>query len=140
MIEGVAKELVPAVWPHVEHLVARAIDQERWGSADVKGRLCEGKMQLWLIGNGRVEAIAVTEINVYPRCTECSLPIVAGVNREAWIDHLDDIEAWAKAQGCRWMLAPSARPGWLREKRLKGWKRVGTIMQKEIGNAARIAA
>ena len=98
-------------------------------------------MQLWLIGNddARLEAIVVTEINVYPRRTACNFVLVAGTKREAWIDHVNDIASWANDQGCD-LVEVFGRIGWQKEPALKDWTRIGVILQKELGRGALKAA
>lgn len=133
MITGVPSEIVSAVWPKVRGLVKKGIDTARFSPDDILAALTAKRMQLWLVGDAdlRLEAIVVTEINVYPLGTACGIVIVAGAQREAWMDHLADIEAWALTQGCRWVES-FARKGWMREPALKDWRVASVVMQKEL--------
>ena len=132
VITGVPSEFVPTVWPKVRGLVKKGIDLDRFAPDDVLRAIRAKKMQLWLIGAAdKLEAIVVTEINVYPRGTACGIVIVAGAQREAWMDHLADIEAWARSQGCQW-IESHARKGWTREPALKDWRVTAVVMHKAL--------
>jgi len=73
----------------------------------------------------------VTEIALYPRRKVCRVWLFAAVDAPAWIaGRLENIEAWAKAEGCS-EIEMSGRLGW--RKRLPGWAVREVMMTKELG-------
>jgi len=75
---------------------------------DVRADIDAGKQQLWCMG----ETAIVTEVVTFPRLKACRVVYVAG--RMADVEKMKpDIENWARAEGCAFMLA-GGRKGWVR--------------------------
>jgi hypothetical protein len=126
---------IRAIWPKVEAQLRRACDRAdgRYAVDDVLAALLRREMQLWIAVNrsdpDRIEAVCVTEIVNYPQEKRCGLVFCAGRNPGHWLDHLDGIATWARAQGCT-ALELQGRPGW--ERLLEGWEKTHVLLRKRI--------
>ena len=128
---------IPVIWPKVEGLVKHALNvtaNGRFLPEDILNGLRAARMQLWLVGKEglkHAEALVITEITRYPQKRYCTVTLVAGAQREHWIDHLDTIEAWAMENNCDGMEAIGRR-GWTKEPKLKDWKWRAVVMEKDL--------
>ncbi len=135
MFFGVAAGAIPLWWRAARPLVARAADRSdgRYRADDVLAARLRREMQLWVAVDRsdpeRIEALCVTEIAAYPQEKRCGLVFCAGRDAARWISHLDDIAAWARAQGCA-ALEFQGRTGW--ERLLKGWEKTHVLLRKRI--------
>lgn len=87
---------------------------------------CEhGDAQLWFAWSDHLEAAAATRIND----GVCVLVSCGGKARSRWLWMLDDIEQWAKTQGCNTMRI-FGRKGWGRV--LKDYHTARLVLDKEI--------
>jgi hypothetical protein len=131
---GVPSRRVEALWPAICPFVRRALDhaEGRYAAEDVLDALLKGQMQLWVATGNGIEAILVTEIVDYPRQRRCNLFLSAGHALEACLDHLGEIEAWARARGCD-AIEAGGRPGW--ERVLPGFRRTHVLLEKDLRNA-----
>lgn len=125
---------VAAVWPHiaawVESVAARFPPWARL--ADPKAR-CEARdAQLWLIRDGgTIKGCVITQITVdNERVAE--VPLVAGDDMASWLHLLDDLEAWARREGCVAMVSTAGREGWVRTLKNLGWQKVAVLMERRL--------
>ena len=104
-----------------------------WTLPDVRARLADGTLQLWLIKDGaRSIGIICTEVYDTARGKTCALPIVYCEDMAASIAGvLTDIEAWARSIGCV-RLQGEGRRGWERALRPLGWKTITTQVEKVL--------
>ena len=131
---------VDALWDKLKGLVKKGIDPKRYAPEDVRVHCVNGKMQMWVVLDGRhIASLIVTAINVYPLSKWLGFVVLAGANREAWMDHLADFERIALAHGCRGM-EESGRKGWVREPALKDWQLTAVTLEKDFGDVVRVAA
>ena len=102
-------------------------------TAEDFARMCEtGHRQLWVVeGEGNVLAIGLSEIVIYPRQKLCRITAVAGEDRSRWVDHLDDIENWARAQGCH-TIQPVVRPGWWPALKARNYQRSHIVTERRL--------
>lgn len=114
---GVKAEEIDAVWGSVAELIAKALDHggNRFTLGDIYKALVERDMQLWVAVDRAAEVLglAITEIRHYPNRKVCAVLICTGRDAKLWLDHVDGIMAWAKAEGCQTFEAWS-RKGWAR--------------------------
>lgn len=75
-------------------------------------------MQLWADSLEHTKLIAITRIVKHPQATECWVWLGSGETDEHLIDHLKDIEDWAKYIGCNSVVL-QGRKGWA--KKLRFW-------------------
>ncbi|HVR65131.1 MAG TPA: hypothetical protein VMT98_00715 [Verrucomicrobiae bacterium] len=87
-------------------------------------------MQLWTVrADNCLIGLAVTELRNYPRQRRCRYLLLAGDGFDRWQHLQQDIEDWARANGCMAM-EMCGRRGW--ERKLRGWRATHVEMTKEI--------
>lgn len=114
----VAPDKIGAVWPHVQkHLESMAERSRGKVTAEDIAALCaSGHMTLWVVldDDGTHLATAATELFDYPRKRVCRITGLVGEHFDKWLHHIEDIENWARSQGCMAM-QNLARKGWARK-------------------------
>jgi len=104
---------VGAVWTRVQAMIAAATAESsgRYTPVDVRRALFDRRMQLWCaMADGNVKAVCVTEILDYPSTRAASVVLLTGHERAEWLQHLEGLKHWAKAEGCA-LFEAWARPG-----------------------------
>ncbi len=87
-------------------------------------------MQLWTVRTGdHLIGLAITELRNYPQQRRCRYLLLAGHDFEGWQHLQQDIENWARANGCAAM-EMCGRRGW--ERKLRGWRATHVEMSREI--------
>jgi hypothetical protein len=102
--------VTPETWAKAKPLIEAAMRRglPTHTAEDVRADIDAGKQQLWCMG----ETAIVTEVVTFPRLKACRVVYVAG--RMADVEKMKpDIENWARAEGCAFMLA-GGRKGWVR--------------------------
>lgn len=106
---------VEDVWRYAGHFISSAV--QRTGLADeeiIRRGLFEGRSLLWVaVLDGIFVAAASTEVVVVNGAKTCELTACGGDGREHWIELLEGIESYAKAEGCASMRI-FGRKGWQR--------------------------
>jgi hypothetical protein len=128
----IPSQQVPAFWPEVEPLVRCALGYGggRYEPEDFLNALARREMQLWLVrASDRLIGAVVTELRNYPRQRRCRYLLLTGVSFDRWQHLQNEIEAWARANGCVAM-EMCGRRGW--ERKLAGWRATHVEMTKEI--------
>ena len=123
---------VAGAWPEVVGHIERALVHSggRYSSEDFFHALMRREMQLWLVHEAdRIVGVVITELRNYPRRRCCRYLLLAGDGFARWQHLQDDIEAWARANGCAAM-EMCGRRGW--ERKLKGWRATHIEMSKEL--------
>jgi hypothetical protein len=90
-------------WPIIEPILKRATDRIRgYEPVDILQLVVLGRMSLFLVREtGRIVAVAVTEVHIFPRCRVLEVPFIAGQGvRRWWRDLLAAIDAQALALDC----------------------------------------
>jgi hypothetical protein len=134
VLMGISPDMLPVFWPLVAPLLAQALEHAdgRYALEDVRDALLARDMQLWIAVDPRslaIEAACVTEIVAYPREKRCGVVFCAGRRTERWLRHLDEIEDWARGQGCH-ALELQGRPGW--ERLLRDWEKTHVLLRKRL--------
>ncbi len=123
---------VSEVWPHVKHLIRSAI--ERTGLSDfldVERSVLRGDQLLWMAWNGLgVEAAATTHLIRVSGRKVCELTACGGKDRMRWLPLLNDIETYAKNEGCDAMRI-LGREGWSRV--LNDYHIAHVVLEKDLG-------
>ena len=86
----------PIVWPKIQHWVWQGVElgggAERYRIEDVLQLLVEGRAKLWIAYvEGEFKAAMCTELLTYPRCKECRIWFVAGIDMESCIPVSSDM-------------------------------------------------
>lgn len=118
------------IWPHASHLVKSACD--RTGLSDfavVEREVLAGEQLLWLAWSDRIEAAATTKIVQSGQHKIGIVVACGGSDRNRWLSLLEQIEKYAKAEGCR-CVRIFGRRGWKRA--LTGYQVEHVVLQKVL--------
>ena len=98
----------------------------------------QDKFQVWIIWdknqNKTVDkyfGVVVTELIQRKLGKVCNIYIATGRQRHKWQHLINDIEDFAKTEGCQ-MMELIARPGWQRVLNLFNYKRTHVVLEKKI--------
>ena len=123
---------VRTLWPHVASLLKAACRRTGLNAfEDIEADVLSGRSLLWLAWSGcAVEAAAATVLINSEIGKVCIITVCGGSGRRRWLPLLDQIEAYAKREGCA-RVRIYGRRGWLRV--LDGYAQKHVIMDKELG-------
>jgi hypothetical protein len=119
------------IWPHVSHLIRRAMERGRMGRfADVERDVLAANAYLWLaVEQDVVLAAAVTQVTEDADGRLCTILACGGSGWARWGGLIEGLESYARAEGCR-RIEIAGRPGWRR--RLPGWRLVKIVIRKDL--------
>ena len=122
---------VAAIWPHVAHLIRRAMARGGMGRfADVARDVLTANAYLWLaIESGAVLAAAVTQVAQQEGHRVCTIVACGGRDWRRWGALIAGLEDYARAEGCA-RVEIAGRPGWRR--RLPDYRLAKIVMRKDI--------
>jgi hypothetical protein len=122
---------VASIWPHVAHLVRRAMARGGMGRfADVERDVLGANAYLWLaIEQGAVLAAAVTQVTQQHDHRLCTIVACGGRDLARWGGLIAGLEDYARAESCA-RIEISGRPGWRR--RLPGYRLRKIVIAKEL--------
>lgn len=122
---AIAPEELPAVWPQVSYLVARALEYDPAGMSldTVAQRLLDNKYLLILmLDELKLLAALTVELVTTNNVKTCNIITAGGIQADDWTDpFLDALEVLAKEQGAA-KLTLIGRPGWAKRLRGRGFK------------------
>lgn len=91
-----------------------------------------GKVQFWLgLEELNVKAFGVTQVNDFPSSRVCQFVGLTGEDRKEWISWMQEIEKWAKFNGCTDMELV-CRPGWERVMKDQNFKKTHVVLNKYL--------
>jgi hypothetical protein len=97
-----------------------------------KSRCLDRSAQLWLISDqAQVVGCGITEIYDTPKGLTCAIPVTGAASMEHIGPALEEIEAWAKSEGCV-RLEEYGRIGWTKALKPYGWRPLSVVMEKDI--------
>jgi len=122
---------VSEIWPHVAHLIRRAMERGGLSEfADVERSVAAGRALLWLVWDGaQVLAAGVTALDLINGVKFCTIVACGGRGLERFGGLIDGVERYARAEGCARMRI-CGRKGWARVLPDYSIKRV--ILEKEL--------
>jgi hypothetical protein len=122
---------VATLWPHVAHLIRRAMERGGMGRfADVERDVLTANAYLWLaIDAGAVLAAAVTQVTQENDHRLCTIVACGGNGWARWGGLIAGLEDYARAENCARMEI-AGRPGWLR--RLAGYRLAKIVIRKDL--------
>ena len=118
------------VWPHVESLLAPAIDQSggRYTIDTTKHAISTGEMQLWVAHeDSEIYAAMTSSVVVYPAKKMLAVVHCGGRMMGLWLPTMNAVEQWSREQGCEGVEI-IGRAGWA--KALPGYSRAGTLIER----------
>ena len=124
---------LPELWPEIADLVAGVVERSRgrYSNRGVAQHLMSGDWHLWVVGvDGEIRAIVATELyRDVSGIKCCTIRFCTGRGSETWTHLLEQIEAWARADGCVRM-DMIARKGWA--KRLPDYRLSHVYLEKKL--------
>lgn len=128
----IPKERIDAVLPVVEKQLRAVVERARGALTpdEIIEAFRSGRYQLWVIWNGNVLAVGATEIvAVASGMRLCLVHFLTGEHSLEWLHLLEELEAWAKSQGCSRMKG-QMRKGWA--KRLPDYHMTHVTLEKDL--------
>lgn len=119
-------------WPQVSSLVKSACDA--YGNEDdldVLGRILLNDYQAFIAVDEKPVAIAITQITQTRSGKKGTIVYCAGEGLTEWVNFIDIIADWCKAQGCN-LVEGIGRTGWERILASKGFKPVASTIRKQL--------
>jgi len=122
---------VESIWPHVAHLIRRAMARGRMGRfADVEADVRGANAYLWLaVEDGAVLAAAVTKVTQEDGGRLCTIVACGGRDWKKFGRLIAGLEAYARAEGCA-AIEICGRPGWRR--RLPDYRLAKVVIRKRL--------
>ena len=122
---------VTKIWPHISHMIRRAMDRGGMGKFEnVEQDVLSANAYLWLAMAGNsLLACAVTQVTDETDHRLCTIVACCGHDWERWGMLIEGLEKYARAEGCR-RIEICGRPGWV--KRLPSYRTVKIVIRKEL--------
>lgn len=124
--------MVNAVWVYAAPFIRTAMDRGGMGDyGQVEREAREGGSLLWMAWDGtEALAAAITKLTVdRSGFKECTIVACGGKRMPEWIEHINGLERFARAEGCR-RVSIYGRPGWKRV--LSNYRISKVILEKDI--------
>jgi hypothetical protein len=133
-LEPIPRDLVPPYWPRIAPWL-KQLDERfpAWARMqDPMGKCMTGHAQLWLIRDGQViKGALITQITVdAERVAE--IPVAVGEDMEDCLYVLDELEPWARREGCVALVSTAGREGWIRVLKDRGWRKTAVLMERRL--------
>jgi hypothetical protein len=121
---------VHILWPHVSHLVRRAMERGRMGRfEDVQRDVLAGNAYLWAATEGeKILAVAVTQIGRDTKGRLCTIVACGGAGWRRFGHLIEVLENYARDEACR-AIEVCGRPGWAR---LLNYRTTRVVLRKEL--------
>jgi hypothetical protein len=131
MMTGIETDNLLFLWPTVSKFLQPALDHGETLD-DMLTKLYLKEAQLWVtFEHNEPIAAVVTEIHdLGEQGKLCNIWAVGGTGINRWIDFLDMIEDWARANGCRKVIVEKTRKGV--QRLLKNYKVTHVTLGKEL--------
>lgn len=133
-LDPILPHRIAATWPLIAHWLGALDDRfpPWWRLPDPRGKCESGHAQLWLIrDDSAIKGAVITQITTdQERVAE--VPIVVGEGMEDWLHLLNDLEHWARREGCVAMVSTAAREGWVRVLKTHGWQKTAVLMERRL--------
>lgn len=121
-------EVAPLVAEHLASIEARS--NGHFTVDKMLGRFASSEWQLWLVWSEKVIAIGATMLYVEDSGrTVARILFATGEHSLSWLYLMDDLKAWARAQGAT-KIEGTWRKGWAR--RFPDWKMTHVLMETDI--------
>lgn len=123
--------LVSQIWPHVSHLIRRAMERADLGLfTPVERDVLAGHALLWIATDGtHIEAAAVTQLERTETRKLCTIVACGGSAMRDWLHLIGQIEEFARAESCD-ATRIIGRKGWTRM--LTEYRATRVILEKAL--------
>lgn len=127
----VRPEYLGTIWPKVRPLIVSAMKRGDFGAfAPVEDDVLNGDALLWVAHDGKeISAACVSQIVQTEWRKVCVIVACGGNNMRRWLGLLDQIESYAKAEGCS-ASRIIGRDGWAAV--LPAYRPHRVVMEKEL--------
>lgn len=127
------REQVMDAWRDIAPMLSRIVGKDgREDLLDVAGGLLKGEyVGLIVVDDGSPVAVAVLQVNQCRFGKICTIIYVAGNHLTGWLQFVDSICEWCKAQGCI-SVEGTGRAGWERLLKSRGFVRVSSTIRKTL--------
>jgi hypothetical protein len=126
----VQPDLIDQVWPSVADLIDSAYREMDLFTPDVLAWLKAGKGLLWIASDGsRIIAAMTSSLEPRPSGLSCRLVAAGGWDLLLWVEHMEALKRYAKAEGCVKMWF-QGRQGWARV--LTGYVTKAVILEMRL--------
>lgn len=127
----ISPDQLDLVWPSVEKMIDQAYKVvDEIVPPDLLEQLRQRHRQLWIVGDGeKILAAILTKIVQLPSCRCCLISACAGTEGDRWLHLIEEIEAFARFEGCG-KVQMEGRIGW--ERKFPRYKRVRIVLEKEL--------
>lgn len=117
------------IWPQIADRIRSAVLRTDLShTIDIERELIDGDGQLWIVHVGpKIEAAVATLLARTDKHLVCTITAIGGENMGNWLALIDQIEAWAKAEGAA-LVRIYGRPGWARV--LKSYRVKNVILER----------
>jgi hypothetical protein len=121
---------VHGIWPHVEALIRHAMERGTSDFDELTQRIWRGQALLWIVWDGeRILAAVVTSLTIANDRKLCTIVACGGEQRARWLHLLEQIEEYARDEGCAAM-GIIGRRGW--ERTLPAYRRRAVILERSL--------
>lgn len=129
----VAPMMIAQVWPLVVDMIdAGYAAADELMPPNLREWLSEGRGILWIAErSGRIIAAMTSSLVQKRSGLVCRLVCCSGSEMPSWLQNLDQIEEYAKAEGCVKVIA-DGRPGWQHVLSGRGYAAVGVSLEKRL--------
>lgn len=118
-------------WSEIRYWLDRVPHHDEWDENHVRSQLKREKAQCWvtIAPDGQWLGIFITQIKKKFGRKWLLYWILAGKERERWVDFINVVDRWGKEQGCEFARTYGRR-GW--KKVLPDLKECYTVMQRNL--------
>lgn len=117
------------VWGFIAQWLESACQADE-SASDIMDDCLSGKRNLFVVMDGlEILAAVVVEICNYPKRKVMCGHYCVGKHRRRWQHLYEELELWAKKQGCT-KVKLIARPGW--ERLWKGYTKTHVLLEKDL--------
>jgi len=122
---------VPSLWGLAHDYLLAALDHSdcEYTIEMLLDECFTGHSQLWLVWSDARGCECAVVTGIIPHARVCLIKACGGKGMQHWLGLLDEIETWAKANGCTKMRL-FGREGWRRK--LKDYKLARIVLDKEL--------
>tara|TARA_R100000935_G_scaffold52027_1_gene78951 strand:- start:315 stop:779 length:465 start_codon:yes stop_codon:yes gene_type:complete len=137
-ISLVTSDKLTLVWKDCEKLLQKSCKRSngRAKPEDVFYDCLNNKASLWIIfdkNNLDIVGCAVTKINQYPTGKKMlNVDHVTGKKMDEWIDRIEVLYKWAKANGCKGIEGVGREGFWNWIKKREDWKKTAIFFEYEF--------
>ncbi|OAE37639.1 hypothetical protein A7J57_08660 [Agrobacterium tumefaciens] len=133
-LRSLPREQVMQAWPDIAPVLAKIVGKDgREDLLDVAGSLLKGEYHALIVVDdaGAIACVCVAQFCEYRAGKVCHIVYIAGNRLTGWLQFVDSICEWCKAQGCI-SVEGTGRAGWERVLHPRGFTRMSSTIRKRL--------